>query len=215
MTEKNSKNGNFRLILLAVFVGVISAVAGISLWNVMQNAPRSSDSTLLVLPEPRVIADFALTDDSGSSFSLDDLRGQWSLVFFGFTHCPDVCPTALYELKQVHEKLAGRNGGETPEHRVLFVSVDPERDTPEKLHDYVSYFHPDFTGVTGPHEQLEPLTMQLGIAYRIEPHEDGVPYDVNHSASVQLINPRGQLHGVFPAPHDAGKMARELSAVMQ
>lgn len=215
MTELNPKKSNFRLILLAVFVGIISAVGGISLWNVMQTAPQSSDATLLVLPEPRVIADFALTDDGGNAFSLDDLRGQWSLLFFGFTHCPDVCPTALYQLKQVHEKLGEKNGSEAPDHRVLFVSVDPERDTPEKLGDYVRYFHPDFTGVTGPHEQLQPLTMQMGIAYRIEPHEDGAPYEVNHSASVQLINPQGQLHGVFPAPHDAGKMARELSAVMR
>jgi protein SCO1/2 len=99
---------------------------------------------------------------------------------------------------------------------VLFVSVDPERDTPAKLAEYVRYFNPDFTGVTGPHEQLAPLTMQMGIAYRIEPHETGSEqYEVNHSASIQLIDPEGRLHGVFPAPHDPQKMARDLASVIR
>ena len=106
MTELNSKSSNIRLIVLAMFVGLLSAVAGISLWKVMQGPPQPSNAALMVLPEPRVIADFALVDDEGAPFSLDNLRGHWSLIFFGYTHCPDVCPSTLYDLKLVHEKLA-------------------------------------------------------------------------------------------------------------
>ena len=216
MTELNSKSSNFRLIVLAMFVGLLSAVAGISLWKVMQGPPQPSNATLMVLPEPRVIADFALVDDAEAPFSLDNLRGHWSLMFFGYTHCPDVCPSTLYDLKLVHERLAQLTGDGAPGHQVLFVSVDPERDTPEQLGQYVNYFHPDFIGVTGPQEQLAPLTMQLGIAYRIEDHEaDSSQYNVDHSVSVLLMDPQGRLHGVFPAPHDADKMAGELAAAIK
>jgi protein SCO1/2 len=216
MTELNSKNSNFRLVILAMFVGLLSAVAGISLWKVMQGPPQPSNAALMVLPEPRVIADFALVDDEGTPFSLDRLHGHWSLIFFGYTHCPDVCPSTLYDLKLVHEKLGQLNGDPASGHQVLFVSVDPERDTPEQLNQYVSYFHPDFIGVTGPPEQLAPLTMQLGIAYRIEEHEAGsTQYNVDHSVSVLLMDPQGRLHGVFPAPHDADKMAGELAAAIK
>ena len=216
MTKLNSKNSNFRLIVLAMFVGLLSAVAGISLWKVMQGPPQPSNAALMVLPEPRVIADFALVDDAGAPFMLDNLRGHWSLMFFGYTHCPDVCPSTLYDLKLVHEKLEQLNGDGAPGHQVLFVSVDPERDTPEQLGQYVSYFHPDFIGVTGAQEQLAPLTMQLGIAYRIEDHEAGsTQYNVDHSVSVLLMDPQGRLHGVFPAPHDADKIAGELAAAIK
>jgi protein SCO1/2 len=216
MTELNSKNSNFRLVILAMFVGLLSAVAGISLWKVMQGPPEPSNAALMVLPEPRVIADFALLDGQGAPFSLDNLRGRWSLIFFGYTHCPDVCPSTLYDLKLIHEKLDQLNGDAASGHQVLFVSVDPERDTPEQLNQYVSYFHPDFIGVTGPPEQLAPLTMQLGIAYRIEEHEAGsTQYNVDHSVSVLLMDPQGRLHGVFPAPHDADKMAGELAAAIR
>jgi protein SCO1/2 len=213
--KKNSKNPQTRLILLAILVGSISALAGISFWKVMQGPPQASDATLLLLPEPRVIADFSLVDDDGQPFSLERLKGQWSLLFFGFTHCPDVCPSALYDLAQVRKTLARNDPEKTNNLQVLFVSVDPERDTPRQLNQYVNYFDPEFTGVTGPEAQLAPLTLQLGIAYRIEDHEPGSQqYNVDHSASILLMNPDGQLHGVFPAPHQSDSMAAEIAAVI-
>lgn len=181
----------------------------------MQGPPQASDATLLLLPEPRVIADFSLVDDDGQPFSLERLKGQWSLLFFGFTHCPDVCPSALYDLAQVRKTLARNDPEKTNNLQVLFVSVDPERDTPRQLNQYVNYFDPEFTGVTGPEAQLAPLTLQLGIAYRIEDHEPGSQqYNVDHSASILLMNPDGQLHGVFPAPHQSDSMAAEIAAVI-
>lgn len=203
--------------MLAIFVGLISAVAGIALWNLTQGytQQRPVTATLMVLPEPKVIADFDLLDGAGQPFSLENLEGKWTLMFFGFTNCPDVCPSALYDLNLISEALDKSRGDESPGHQVVFVSVDPERDTPEKLSEYVAYFNPDFIGVTGNPEQLAPLTMQLGIATQVEEHEAGAErYNVYHTASVMLMDPDGQLYGVFPAPHNAEKMAADLAAAI-
>ncbi|MDT8320519.1 MAG: SCO family protein [Xanthomonadales bacterium] len=210
-------------VLLLTAVAVISATAGVVLWQLTgeQAAGRSGQArqsgraALIELPQPRVIADFALVDDAGRPFSLQDLRGQWSLLFFGFTHCPDICPSTLYDLQQVNETLRKQPPGALAPHRVLFVSVDPERDSPEKIGPYVRYFDPGFSGVTGPHEQLAPLTRQMGVAYRIEEHEAGsLHYSVDHSAGILLTDPQGRLHGVFPAPHDAAKITADLLALL-
>jgi protein SCO1/2 len=204
------RRNNTRLIVLAALVGLLSAAAGFSLWRLIQQGPPPATASLMVLPEPRVLADFELFDQDGRPFGLERLRGQWSLLFFGFTYCPDICPSALFDLQQVHEALseAGRD------HQVVFVSVDPERDSPERLAEYVRYFDPDFLGVTGPEAQLSALSLQIGVAYRIEPHEPGAQtYTVDHSASVLVTDPDGRLHGLFPAPHDPQSMTRDLLAL--
>jgi protein SCO1 len=209
------KSSNFRLIALAIFVGVLSAAGGISFWKVMQGPQQAATSTLLVLPEPRVVADFALVDGKGQPFSLENLRGHWTLMFFGFTNCPDVCPSALYDLNLVTEQLERQRGKGLPAVQVVFVSLDPERDTPEKLSEYLGYFNPEFIGVTGSEAQLAPLAIQLGIAYEIEEHKPGAEnYNVYHTASFLLTDLDGHLYGVFPAPHDAEKIASDLAAAI-
>lgn len=213
MSDNNPQGSNIRFVLLAIFVGVLSAVGGISFWKVMQGPQQISTPTLMVLPEPRVLADFSLVDDQGQPFSLDNLRGRWTLMFFGFTNCPDVCPSALYDLNLVSENLQKMDDEDIPDMQVVFVSVDPERDTPEKLSEYLGYFNPDFIGVTGDPAHLAPMTRQIGIAYEIEDHDPGVDrYNVYHSASFLLTDPDGRLYGVFGAPHDAGKITRSLLA---
>ena len=197
-----------------ILVAVLGAVSGAIAWKAMQQEPSPPEQpALLVLPEPRDIPGFALVDQDGEAFGPDRLGDAWSLLFFGFTHCPDVCPGALFDLQKLGERLDDGNF-ETP-YRVVFFSVDPERDTPERLKDYTAYFDPDFLAVTGDHEELLPLTRSLGIAYRIEDHEPGAAaYSVDHSASILLVNPEGRLHGVFPAPHDVPAMEAELLKLM-
>jgi len=209
-THRNDR----KFLLLAVAVALISAAAGFSLWTLSLVRPEPAYGSLLVLPEPRVLGEFRLVDQQGEAFSLEDLRGHWSLLFFGFTHCPDICPSTLYDLQQVYRSLETGTAAANP-WQVIFVSVDPERDTPERLEEYVAWFDPDFVGVTGAPEQLAPLAMRVGVAFRIEEHEPGAPnYAVDHSASVFLTDPQGRLHGVFPAPHDAAVMARDLAAFL-
>ena len=203
----------FRMVIALVIVALISATAGVSLWKLAQEHQQAPAASLIMLPEPRAIADFKLVDQDGQPFSLENLRGRWSLLFFGFTHCPDVCPGTLYDLQRVHSALVEKSGGSPPTHQVLFVSIDPGRDTPERLKRYVAYFDPAFIGVTGNHQQLQPLTIQLGIAYRIEDHEaSDVAYSVDHSASILLTGPDGRLHGVFPAPHDVSKIISDMDS---
>jgi len=207
---------NFRIWIMATLVAVMSATAGVILWKMTQARQQPAYSTLIVLPEPRRIDDFALHDDHGQLFSLEQLRGHWTLMFFGFTNCPDVCPTALYELQNLKRLLEEKTDNDSEVPRVLFVSVDPERDSAEKLNQYLSYFDPEFIGVTGAHEQLQPFTRQAGIAYHIENHEAGATgYAVDHSSGILLFNPDGRLQGVFPAPHQAESMADDLLTLLE
>ncbi|MBT8051264.1 MAG: SCO family protein [Gammaproteobacteria bacterium] len=201
-------NGKFLYIAL-VLVAVISAMTGALVWRAVEDRGSGEQPALLVLPEPREIPPFELVDQEGDAYGPDRLRGQWSMLFFGFTHCPDICPGTLFDLQQLQARL--EKEGHSLATQVVFVSVDPERDTPDRLKNYVTYFSPEFIGVTGSHEQLLPLTRKLGIAYRISVHEDGAAeYTVDHSASVLLMDPQGRLYGVFPAPLDITAMAAEL-----
>lgn len=209
-----ANRSDIRFILLAIAVAALSAAAGFSLWQLNQARQHAALASLVVLPEPRVLGDFSLVDQHGEPFSVERLRGRWSLLFFGFTYCPDICPSTLYDLRQVSDASADGDAGEAAP-QVVFVSVDPERDSPERLGEYVSWFGPDFVGVTGAAEQLAALTRRIGVAYRVEEHAPGSQdYSVDHSASVFLTDPQGRLHGVFPAPVEAGAMAHDLANLL-
>jgi protein SCO1/2 len=210
--EERSRQPRTWLYIAAAGVALISAAAGASLWQLLQDRPAAARTEVLtVLPEPRPLGHFELTGQDGNPFTPDDLRGRWTLTFFGFTHCPDICPSTLYDLQQVDQALRERAPDSPPGHQVLFVSVDPERDTPERLAEYVAFFSPDFRGATAADERLRPLARQLGVAYRIEDHDAGsTQYTVYHSASILLIDPDGRLYGVFTAPHDATAIGFDL-----
>ena len=208
-------NNSKFMALAIVLVAALSAAAGVAVWKATATTGPGEQATLLVLPEPREIPEFSLVDQFETEFGKSRLMGRWSLLFFGFTHCPDICPGTLYDLHKLNVELGGPGEFETP-YQVVFVSVDPERDTPGQLKDYTAYFDPDFVAVTGPHSELQPLTIKLGIAYRIEEHESGAEmYNVDHSASILLLDPEGRLHGVFPSPHDVPAMARELRRLIK
>jgi protein SCO1/2 len=151
---------------------------------------------------PRDVGDFALTDHRGEPFTPAALEGQWTLVFFGFTYCPDVCPTTMAFLDQFVGELQGTEAEDT---QVVMISVDPERDTVAQLASYVPFFNPEFTGVTGEFLDLFRLATALNTPFRKAPGQ-GDDYQVDHSANVVLINPRGHYHGFFKAPLDLAKM---------
>ncbi len=171
--------------------------------------PQLAGGTLL--PAARALQAFTLVDHHNQPFTQDALAGQWSFVFFGYTHCPDICPTALGKLKRVLTRLEAT--GETPLPRVLFVSLDPERDTPAVLAGYVSAFHPDFVGVTGKAAQLRRLTGQLGIHYERSDSGSDKDYQLNHSAAIFLFNPRGRYQALFSAPQDPEKIVKDFTAI--
>jgi len=171
--------------------------------------PQLRQGTLL--PSAKPIADFQLTDQHGKPFTLDNLKGHWSFAFFGYTQCPDVCPTSLAMLAQVLRKLEQSTVDTLPQ--VLFVSIDPERDTPEQLAGFVPYFHPDFIGLTGEPRELLVLTRQLGILYGKSPDGDADNYEMDHSAAIILFDPKGKFSAVFSVPHTPDLIAQDFVAI--
>ena len=135
-------------------------------------------------------------------------------MFFGYTHCPDICPASLQTMSDMVNAIEDPDVAAAL--RVYFVSVDPERDNSEVLASYVTYFNPDFTGATAIEEKLKPLTRSLGIAHEIRNKVEGSPnYDVDHGSAIVIINPKAEYAGLFSAPHDALAMARDLTRIVE
>jgi protein SCO1 len=155
------------------------------------------------LPRPKAVRDFALTDTTGGSFTRTSLVGAPSLVFFGFTRCPDVCPTTLLKLAQVRKAAA------LPGLRVVFVSLDPQRDTPPALGTYVHGFDPAFLGLTGAATSIGPMAADFGVAAnRVE--LPGGDYTVDHSAVVFLLDASARVVAVFTPPFEVAPLAADL-----
>ena len=163
----------------------------------------------------RAIPEFTLTDHDGQPFDRSRLTGHWTLMFFGYTHCPDICPMTLAVLAATMQELGKLPAAERPaELQVVFVSVDPERDSPEQLKTYTHYFNPNFLGVTGPEAQINALTGALGILHAKVPDPNNPGgYLVDHSASILVVNPRAELEAVLGAPHSAPVIAADLSTL--
>jgi len=198
---------------LALLVGVATAalLAGLWLGEGLKEPPAVLDlEQATVLGDAgRALPEFSLTDHAGSAFGPARLEGRWSLLFFGYTHCPDVCPIALSAVRQALAAMPAPPPAEGV--GVYFVSVDPARDTLERLREYVTFFDPAFVGVTGEDAELRKLTRALGIVYARTGEGEG--YLVDHSASLLLLSPAGRLYAVLSAPHEAGLIARNLSAI--
>lgn len=163
------------------------------------SAPAGLEMTLL--PQPRMLDNFRLLGPGGEPFTLQQLRGHWSVLFFGYTHCPDICPTTLATLKQFSGKLDESQPDLAADTRFVFVSVDPKRDTPEQLQTYVKYFDPDFTGITGDKPEIDGLANQVGAGYLFEGDTSTEDYIVNHSATLYLIDPQGRYVARLFPPH--------------
>jgi len=186
-------------------VVVVAMLAGFwAAQRTVGSVPQLTSGTWF--PQPRPIENFALTDEMGQPFTLNELKGRPTLVFFGFTHCPDVCPTTLAKLAQIAKEAR------LPQLRVLLVSVDPARDKPEQLQQYVRAFDPSFKGVTGEQAQIEQLAKSFGVAIaRVD--LGGGDYTVDHSAAVFLLDAQGQRVAVFTPPFEIQPMAADLHSV--
>lgn len=200
-----SQSRNIKLTIAGLLLFITVIVAGfvyrVSLPRIM-TASEMSANGLYLLETPRNIGEFDLIDHHGNPFNPARLEGQWTLVFFGFTHCPDICPTTMTFLNTFLESLEGT---EAQDPQVVMVSVDPARDTVQQLADYMPYFNPDFTGVTGEFLDIHRFATKLNTPFRKVMDEDG-SYQVDHSSNIVLINPRGDYHGFFRAPLDLAKM---------
>ena len=172
------------------------------------------DRVMTLFPDPKPLTAFAFTDHENRAFDLSRLKGKWSFLFFGYTHCPDICPTTLATLARAHESIAKSTAG-AKDVQFVFISVDPDRDTAGKLRQYVTYFDAAFLGVTGDNAQLGNLAGQLGAAYQLAITPGIENYPVYHTAAVFLVDPRARYHAVFAPPLDAEEIGRRFEVLRQ
>ncbi len=198
--------------MLRILMVVLILLAGATLWvsAVRQDLPAPAVAT--VLPEPLSLPAVQLTDQRGLDFSTAELVGTFSLMFFGFTNCPDICPITLQTLANVEAELRAK-GLDTP--RIVFVSVDPDRDTPAQIERYLGNFSANFVGITGSQQALQPLLAALGVTVERHQHPGEEAYNVIHNSTVYLIGPRAEWLAIFSAPHDATVIATDYLRIRQ
>ena len=198
-------------IILAIVLLVAAATAA---WFALRPAPTQPHfvevgRNTYVLPKPDALAEIQLVKHDGTPFGNWALKGRWSFMIFGYTFCPDFCPTTLVVFNEMHALLAQRPEG-VRDVQFVMVSVDPARDTPKLLSDYVPQFNREFIGVTGDAAVIARLAESVGATYAKVPGSSDSSYLVDHSTAVLLINPQGQLRGVFAVPHVAHDMVQGL-----
>lgn len=197
-------------MLRVLIVGLVLLVA-IVVWRPRpeQIAPPASAT---VLPGTLGLPAVELVDQAGRPFALEQLTGNFALLFFGFTNCPDVCPLTLKVLADARASITAQAPGSVP--NVVFVSVDPQRDTPEKITAYLKSFDPEFIGVTAPDEDLQPLLKTLGVT--VEKHNHGGEnYNVVHNSTIYVLGPDGQWIAVSSGPHNPATLASDFLKIRQ
>ncbi len=194
-------------IVIAMLLPVIMTVAAILVWRSdpegIVKAPEEIKDYLFW--EAKDLTDFKLTAAGNKNFDLSHLKGKWSFLFFGYTHCPDVCPATLMQMGSTF-KLLEHDPSISSEIQGIFISVDPKRDTPELLKNYVGYFNPAFIGLTGNKAQLDAFSRQIGTLYSVSEESEG-DYEVIHNSTIFLIDPQGRLYGRFSPPQVAHDIA--------
>lgn len=207
-SRPRARLGATPLILVAAIAVAVGFFVGA---RFLGAPPAPATKTAVLYPSPRAVPPFSLVKADGTPLTAADWRGRWNLVFIGFTHCPDVCPNTLAVFRQVWGVLERQ--GLTRRLRFDFVSVDPARDTGERLAEYTGFFHKDFTAATGSDEELTRFTRALGLVYARVPGE-GDSYTVDHSASVVIIDPEGRVVGLFRPPFEAVPIAADLATLV-
>lgn len=194
-------------ILLAVVIGLL---AGNYLTTDKDRSKAVREAGIIILPKSRELPALQLTRTDGALQDTQALTGKWSLVFFGYTFCPDICPTTLAELRQLKKLLPEEIKSNL---QILMVSVDPNRDTAEQLKLYLQYFDPEFIGLTGELEEIQTLSNALSIPFI--PGDTSKPrYTIDHSGNLAVLSPDGRQHGFLRAPLDIAKLAEQLPKVM-
>lgn len=174
-------------------------------------------SVMRVLPQAIPVPEATLTRMDGKPFTRKNLLGKWTFLYFGYTLCPDVCPTELTALAEIATLL--RKEGVESAWQEIFVSVDPDRDTPEQLAKFVSYFDPKIIGVTGSQTELSIMAKPLGVGWEkaaLPTANDAAStsYLINHTTSILLVSPDATVVGVYPTPHDPQAMVKAFLTVI-
>ncbi|MEW6984291.1 SCO family protein [Colwelliaceae bacterium 6471] len=186
--------------IVIVCIAIAAMLAGVLLFSKLNTASQPEHA--LYYQQSRNINNFTMTDHQGEQFGNEDLIGKWSWVFFGYTSCPDVCPTTLQEINFVYDELKEISANT----QVLLVSVDPRRDSQDVLANYIAYFNKEFKALRADHSVLFPFARNLGLMYAITDDAAGDGYLVDHSASMVLINPNGKIAAIFKPKQALGEL---------
>lgn len=205
----SSRGGRSRWLTLAVAIGAVALVTALGIWLVARMRPPELHGTVLQAPDQA--ADFVLTGTDGQPVHLRDLEGKWTALYFGYTFCPDVCPTTLADLDAMIEQLGNR----ADNMQVAFVSVDPARDTPQRIGEYLAYFNPEFIGLTGDEAAVNAAATQFGVFYAQREVEGASGYLVDHTSTVVLLDPDGRMRMVFPYGVSGHDMAADVRYMMR
>ncbi len=203
--EQDNVKRNIRLTVIGVLV--FSTLTIGALVNKLSsprilNQYQLRDYGALILDTPRPFSDFALLDQLGNEIGKQRLTGRWSILFFGFTHCADICPTTVSTLAKMYSELKPEDQEDL---QVVLITVDAQRDTPRRMQEYLAEFHQDFIGITGNPYVILKLAAEVNIAYdATAPAEQD--YQIPHSGDLVLINPKGELHGYFRPPFEHGNL---------
>ncbi len=210
----------FRSVKIVTFIltGLLALAAGVVIWSQLQQPAATpavshiETRSATLLPQLRSLQPFSLSDQHGRPFTNQTLQGRWTFLSFGYTHCPDICPTTLAMLTSMEKQLQASDNA--AEYQIAFVSVDPERDTQQRLAEYIDFFNPAFLGVSGDDSELQRLTRPLGILYvKVTTENSAMGYVMDHSASIVLVDPQGRYYALFSSPHDPDDMAQDFMTI--
>ena len=199
-----------------ILVAVAALVLGLAVNRVLPGKGQAAQAALtaagiILLPQSRNVPNLTLTDQDGLPVSLNSLRGKWTLLFFGYTFCPDICPTTLAQLRQIKSELPKEAVDKL---RVVLVSVDPHRDTPQQLKTYLGYFDKQFIGLTAPVDAVQTLANAVSIPFI--PADTRKPnYTVDHSGNLALLGPDGTQRGFIRAPFNNQKLVAQLPGLVE
>ncbi|MCS3467765.1 protein SCO1/2 [Pseudomonas sp. JUb42] len=194
-----------------ILVAIVTLIMGLTVYRVLSGNNQGAqvgmiDAGIILLPQSRPLPDMAMTNQDGQAVSLSDLKGKWTLLFFGYTFCPDICPTTLAQLRQIKSELPKDAVSNL---RVVLVSVDPNRDTPQQLKQYLGYFDKDFVGLSAPVAQIQKLANAVSIPFI--PADTSKPnYTVDHSGNLVILGPDGTQRGFIRAPMSNPKLVAQL-----
>lgn len=200
-------------IPFVITIAIVAALTGVWLAQLMRSTENSAPAltTGTVLPSARALPAFELINTHSQAQTQALFKDHWSVLFFGYTSCPDVCPTTLTQLAQVKAALAAVPQNQQPQ--FVFISVDPKRDTPAQLNGYLKYFDPSFIGLTGTQPQIDSLTHALGVPVFYQQLENG-SYTVDHAATLFMVDPQARLYALFTPPYEVRALAEDLRRIV-
>jgi protein SCO1/2 len=198
------------LIIGVLLIGIVAVMNLRASLNAPPPTATPAEGVTIVTP-PITTRDFTLPGTNGQSLSLSDMRGKWTLVFFGYTHCPDFCPTTLVEWKQIKDALGEEHAAHV---NFLFISVDGTRDTPEVMQRYLARFDPSFFGMSGVEGAADQLTADFGLDYTLHT-EQGENYSVDHSTRTFLLDPQGRIQYTFSYGTDRDAIVSVIQSKME